>query len=114
MLPPGGRVTSRLHFGVPEAPAAVLGLERMRVVEVADEREQWTLAANTLALGPGRVVAYSRTVRTNEALAAAGVEVLPVPGEELSRGRGGPRCLTCPLSRDPARPTQAENGYPRP
>jgi arginine deiminase len=100
MLPPGGRVESKIHRDLPAAIAAVLGHE-LRLVEVADEREQWTLAANTLALAPGRVIAYSRNLRTNEALVAAGIEVLPIPGEELSRGRGGPRCLTCPLSREP-------------
>jgi arginine deiminase len=101
MLPPGRRVSSRIHPSLPVAIATALGLDRMRVVEVADEREQWTLAANTVAVAPGRVIAFSRNARTNDALATAGVEVLPVPGEELSRGRGGPRCLTCPLSRDP-------------
>jgi arginine deiminase len=100
MLPPGGRLLSRTHLGVPEALAQALGIDAMRVVEVADEREQWALAANTLALAPGRVIAYRRNARTNKALAAAGVEVLRVPGEELSRGRGGPRCLSCPLNRD--------------
>jgi arginine deiminase len=101
MLPPGGRVESRIHFGIAPTLADVLGLDAMRVVEVADEREQWTLAANTLALRPGCVIAYARNLRTNDALVAAGVEVMPVPGDELSRGRGGPRCLTCPLVRDP-------------
>lgn len=105
MFPPGGGLLSRTHLGVAKALGHALGIDAMRVVEVADEREQWALAANTLALAPGRVIAYRRNVRTNEALAAAGVEVLPVPGEELSRGRGGPRCLTCPLNRD-AVPTQ--------
>jgi arginine deiminase len=101
MLPPGRGVVSRIHPSLPVAIAGALGVDRMRVVEVADEREQWTLAANTVAVAPGRVIAFSRNARTNDALATAGVEVLPVPGEELSRGRGGPRCLTCPLSRDP-------------
>jgi arginine deiminase len=98
----GGKVVSRVLPSLPVAIAAALEVDAMRVVEVADEREQWTLAANTLAVAPGRVIAYSRNVRTNDALAAAGIEVLPIPGEELSRGRGGPRCLTCPLTRDPA------------
>jgi arginine deiminase len=101
LLPPGGRVASRILPSLPEAIAAATGVDRMRVVEVADGREQWTLAANTVAVAPGRVIAFSCNARTNEALDAAGVEVLPVPGEELSRGRGGPRCLTCPLTRDP-------------
>jgi arginine deiminase len=102
LLPPGGRVASRILPSLPAAIASVAGIDRMRVVEVADDREQWTLAANTVAVAPGRVIAFSRNARTNDALVAAGVEVLPVPGEELSRGRGGPRCLTCPLTRDPA------------
>jgi arginine deiminase len=101
LLPPGGRVASRILPSVPAAIAAGLEVDAMRVVEVADEREQWTLAANTVAVAPGRVVAFGHNVRTNDALAAAGAEVLPVPGEELSRGRGGPHCLTCPLTRDP-------------
>jgi arginine deiminase len=101
ILPPGGKVASRILSSLPEAIAAASGLDAVRVVEVADEREQWTLAANTVALAPGRVIAFSRNARTNDALAAAGIDVLPVPGEELSRGRGGPRCLTCPLTRDP-------------
>jgi arginine deiminase len=101
MLPPGGRVVSRILPSLPVAIAVALGIDAMRVVEVADEREQWTLAANTVAVAPGRVIAFGRNARTNDALLAAGVEVLPVPGEELSRGRGGPRCLTSPLTRDP-------------
>jgi arginine deiminase len=96
---PGGICVERAG-SLPEAIAAAVGLERLRVIPVADEREQWMLAANTLAVRPGKVISYSRNVRTNEALQAAGVEVVPVPGEELSRGRGGPRCLTCPLTRD--------------
>ena len=101
LLPPGGRIASRILPSLPAAIGSAAGIDRMRVVEVADEREQWTLAANTVAVAPGRVIAFSRNARTNDALAAAGIDVLPVPGEELSRGRGGPRCLTCPLTRDP-------------
>ncbi len=100
ILPLDGPVVSRIHLDIEAALADALGLEAIRVVEVADEREQWTLAANTLALRPGCVVTYAHNARTNEALAAAGVEILTVPGEELSHGHGGPRCLTCPISRD--------------
>jgi arginine deiminase len=102
LLPRGGAVESRIHLGLEAALAATLALEAMRVVEVADEGEQWSLAANTLAVAPGRVIAYAHNERTNAALADAGIEILEVPGVELGRGHGGPRCLTCPLSRDAA------------
>ena len=102
LLPRGGPVESRIHLGIEGALADALELDALRVVEVADEREQWTLAANTLALEPGRVLAFAHNERTNEALAAAGADVVAVPGVELARGHGGPRCLTCPLSRDAA------------
>jgi arginine deiminase len=111
MLPRGAPVESRIHLSVETALADALGLDAMRVVEVADEHEQWTLAANTLAVAPGRVVAFAHNRRTNEALAVAGVEVLAVPGEQLARGHGGPRCLTCPLARD-AVPGRDSDGHP--
>ncbi len=66
---------------------------------IAVERELWNDANNVLAIAPGHVVAYDRNARTNDALAAAGMEVLTIPGAELGRGRGGPRCLSCPLER---------------
>jgi arginine deiminase len=100
--PVGDWVALKQGPPLPRALAAGLGIDSVRLVEVADQREQWTLAANTVAVAPGRVVAFQHNVRTNEALAAAGIEVLPVPGEELRRGGGGPHCLTSPLTRDPA------------
>jgi arginine deiminase len=89
-----------------EAAADAMGLERLRVVDtgldaVTAEREQWDDGNNTLAIAPGVVVAYERNVRTNARLVDAGIEVLRISGSELGSGRGGPRCMSCPVTRDP-------------
>lgn len=63
-------------------------------------REQWNDGSNTFAIAPGKVVVYSRNYVTNQVLADHGVEVLTIPSSELSRGRGGPRCMTMPMVRE--------------
>jgi arginine deiminase len=68
---------------------------------VTAEREQWDDGNNTLALAPRVAVAYERNDETNERLEDAGIEVVRIAGSELGSGRGGPRCMSCPIERDP-------------
>lgn len=66
---------------------------------IASEREQWNDGSNTLCIEPGKVVVYDRNYVTNEILRQHGIEVLEMASSELSRGRGGPRCMSMPLER---------------
>lgn len=89
-----------------DAAAAAMGIDRLRVIDtgldpVTAEHEQWDDGNNTLALAPGVVVAYERNTETNARLADAGIEVLPIAATELGTGRGGPRCMSCPVARGP-------------
>ena len=89
-----------------EAAAEAMGIDRLRTIDtgldpVTAEREQWDDGNNTLALAPGVVVAYERNSETNARLADSGIEVLPIAASELGTGRGGPRCMSCPVARDP-------------
>ncbi|MBQ7703094.1 MAG: arginine deiminase [Firmicutes bacterium] len=67
---------------------------------LAAQREQWNDGSNTLCISPGTVVTYERNYVTNDLLDKAGIKVLTVPSAELSRGRGGPRCMSCPVNRE--------------
>lgn len=102
----------RLEVAAPEpflvAAAKAMQLDTLHQIDtgldpVTAEREQWDDGNNTLALAPRLAVAYERNEVTNARLADAGIEVVTIAGSELGSGRGGPRCMSCPILRDPLR-----------
>jgi len=101
-----GDLDVTIEKGFLPAVADALGVKKLRVVETGGdryqaEREQWDDANNTVALEPGVVISYERNTHTIAKMREAGIEVVPIAGFELGKGRGGGHCMTCPVVRDP-------------
>jgi len=107
---PGAKVGTltieRMEETLDRVLARALGLDSVRLVRcggddpIAATREQWNDGSNTLAVSPGRIFVYQRNAVTNDILYKAGFELLEIPSAELSRGRGGPHCMSMPFVRD--------------
>jgi len=97
---------SEIDLSLDEILKKYLHLDSVEIIEcggndrIASEREQWNDGSNVLAIAPGKVIVYERNNVTNEVLKQHGVEIIEIPCAELSRGRGGPRCMSMPLIRE--------------
>ncbi len=103
----GGKLNIRdLGDNLREALEFHLPVEHVQLIfcgggdNVAAQREQWNDGSNTLCVAPGKVIAYNRNLITNRIFEENGITVLKIPSGELSRGRGGPRCMSMPLNRE--------------
>lgn len=112
---PDGAIEVQARVGLATTLGEALGRDDVRILKAVEdpkeaEREQWNDADNFLAVAPGVVLGYERNVVTNSMLESHGIEVIPLRGNELGRGRGGARCMSCPIHRDPigARPSQED------
>ncbi|TDQ36414.1 arginine deiminase [Aureibacillus halotolerans] len=107
MSPEGnGEITIKRETDLKGTLCKLLGVSNIAFIpcgggdHITAAREQWSDGANTFALAPGKVMTYERNATTNRLLREAGLDVVEIPDSELSRGRGGPRCMTFPILRD--------------
>ncbi len=103
----GKEIGSRLKRGeLSQILAGYLAVDQVKLIQcgggdpIDAQREQWNDGSNTLAIAPGKVIVYSRNHVTNRILEEAGIQLLRISSSELSRGRGGPRCMSMPMRRD--------------
>ena len=106
-----GKKDDELHITESDLPlekvlGRYIGVGQVKLIQcaggekIAAAREQWNDGANTLCIAPGKIIVYERNHVTNEVLIKQGLTILTMPSAELSRGRGGPRCMSMPLIRD--------------
>lgn len=100
-----GHLTIKQQDSYIKAIESALGVGQLNMITTGGssfeaEREQWNDANNVLTVKPGVVIGYERNTYTNEKYDKAGITVLPIQGDELGRGRGGARCMSCPIERD--------------
>ena len=102
----GGLKIRRIDSDLEHILAEYTGVDKVELIPcgggdlIAAAREQWNDGSNTLCIAPGKIVVYRRNDVTNAILRDRGLTVLEIPSAELSRGRGGPRCMSMPLLRD--------------
>ncbi|MFC5676754.1 arginine deiminase [Aeromicrobium endophyticum] len=102
---PGGKVVIGAETSFFDGAAAAMGIDTLHQIDtgldpVTAEREQWDDGNNTLAINARLAVAYERNEQTNARLEDHGIEVVTISGDQLGSGRGGPRCMSCPIDRD--------------